>query len=547
MRFARTRVHVCGIAALALWGACTDPAEEPIPAPPPTKMPPTIGGPLPLVAQTPRRLRRLNNGELENVLADVLGTRLDLTKGFLPDPRGDGYDNDAAALGISDSRVDEVATAAERAAAFITAEANLQRFAPCPAIDDPAMCARGFADRLARRAWGRVASEEELARLGQVFRVGLENEGYAAGIGLVTQAALQSPHFVYISELGGVPADGQVQLTGFEIASQLSFLLRGARPDPLLLDAAAAGELASESAREQHARRLVVTPEARRHLASFVRSWLGLTRPINKDLGVVPLLVPMMRQALNRELATFLDHVLTTSGRLDELMLADYTFPSEILRQIYGDDLLDAPGDFTRVRLHERRRGLLSSPYFLASHALINQTNPVERGLVIRSRLFCQDIAPPPPDVVAQTPGGAAGQTTRQKYEAHAKDARCRACHQLMDPLGFGLEEFDLLGRYRTKEGEQPIDASGEIVNTDVDGPFTGPAELSRRLMKSGEFRRCFVKQLWRFAEARAAGDGDDQEIDALAGLFERADHRIDDLLVALVRKPTFILRKVVK
>jgi hypothetical protein len=188
---------------------------------------------------------------------------------------------------------------------------------------------------------------------------------------------------------------------------------------------------------------------------------------------------------------------------------------------------------------------VLSSPAFLGTHALINQTNPVQRGLVVRTRLLCQDIAPPPPDVNTQPPGGLMGQTTRQKYEAHAKEPRCRACHSLMDPLGFGFEEFDLIGRYRSKEGDAPIDARGEIVNTDVDGPFTGPVQLASKLALSAEFRRCFVKQLWRFGEARAATGPDDQEIDALTARFEKADHRIDELLVALVRKPTFILRKV--
>lgn len=544
MQLARC-VRVWGIAILAMGGACTDPEEDPVPAPPPPYVPPAVGGQLPTVPQTPRRLRRLNNFEMENVLADLLGTQLDLTKGFLPDPREEGYDNDAATLVVSASKVDEVATAAERAALFITSEANLPRFAPCPALDMAASCARAFADRLARRAWGRIPSEEELARLAGVFQVAMSDEGYAAGIGLMTQAVLQSPHFVYLSELGGEPSGGQVRLTGFEIASQLSFLLRGSRPDPLLFDDAAAGVLDGEDARERHARRLLGAPESRRHLRRFFRSWLGLTRPLNKDLAVVPIFVPEMRVAMERELDTFLEHVLSTSTRLDEVMLADYSFPGKILAAVYGADLLSPPGDFTRVMLHPRRRGVLASPAFLAGHALINQTNPVERGLVVRSRLFCQEVSPPPPDVVAQTPGGAAGQTTRQKYAAHASQPRCRACHQLMDPLGFGLEEFDLLGRYRTKEGDAPIDAAGEIVATDVDGAFTGPAELATRLMGSAQFRRCFVQQLWRFAEARPAGGADQAEIAALAGKFEGAQHRIDELLVALVRKPTFILRKV--
>jgi len=238
--------------------------------------------------------------------------------------------------------------------------------------------------------------------------------------------------------------------------------------------------------------------------------------------------------------------VLSTSTKLDDFMLADYSFPGKLMTAIYGEDLLEPAGDFTRVELAPRRRGLLSMPAFLAGHSLISQTSPVERGLIVRSRLLCQDVSPPPPDVSTVPPGGPAGQTTRDRYAAHSSQPRCRACHQLMDPLGFGLEAFDLLGRYRTKEGDAPIDASGEIVGTDVDGPFTGPAELAGRLMTSAQFRRCFVQQVWRFSEARPATLADEPELAALAGKFEEGQHRLDELLVAYVRKPTFILRKVV-
>lgn len=545
--FARRVRFLMLLAALTAGGACTSPGTrvgDAAAGPEVGGPPPTIGGELPTEPQTPRRLRRLNNTEMTTVLGDVLGANLDLTKGFLPDPRDDGYDNDAVALGISDSKVDEVATAAERAASFITAPANLARFAPCAATDDPATCARAFADRLARRGWGRVPTDDQLARLEAVFKVGQGEEGFAAGIGLVAQAVLESPYFIYVSELGGAPDSGHVQLDDFEIASQISLLVRGSRPDQALFDAAAAGGLASPDAREQQARRLLALPESRRHLADFVRSWLELTRPVNKDMGLLPFVTPQLRTAMYRELATFLDYVLSGSARLDELMLADYTFASDALKVIYGDDLLAAPGDFTKVPLSPRRRGILSSPMFLATHALINQTNPIERGLVVRTRLLCQDIPPPPPDVVAQTPTPGPGQTTRQKYEEHSKEPRCRACHQYMDPIGFGFEQFDVVGRYRTKEGELPVDARGMLSGTDVDGPFTGPAQLAQRLVGSPTFRHCFVQQLWRFAESRAVGPHDDAEIDALAGAFERADHRIDELLIAIVRKPTFILRK---
>ena len=265
---------------------------------------------------------------------------------------------------------------------------------------------------------------------------------------------------------------------------------------------------------------------------------------INKDIGLFPFFTPELRQALDRELDAFLDHVLGSGGSLDELFLADYTFPSPALAPLYGDDLLDPPGDHTRARLAPNRRGLLSSPAYLAVHALVDQTNPVDRGLMVRARLFCQGVPDPPADVIQQKPAGGAELTTRQKYEHHLSEARCRTCHRYMDPLGFGFEQFDALGRFRTSEGRQAVDARGEIVGTDVDGPFTGPAELAQALARSPRFHRCFAQQLWRFAEGRAVEDADGPEISLLADAFAAKGNRIDELVVAMVRKRTFVLRR---
>ncbi len=504
--------------------------------------------------QTPRRLRRLSNAELDNVLGDLLGAPLFVTKGFLPDPRVEGYDNDVATLDTSESKVDEIATAAERVADFITAPTRLSAFAPCTTDEQPGDCARRFASWLALRAYGRPLTDDERQRLDDVFSVGFTDGDYASGVRLLVSAMLQSPYFVYRLELGAgmPPKDAQeVQLDGYEIASQLSFLLQGRRPDAELQAAAASGGLVNASIREQQSRRLLAGPAARAHLRGFLRAWLGLkdVAVINKDLGVLPVFTPQVRFALERELETFLDDVLVRSdGRLDEFFVADYTFPGPALVPIYQDDLKGPPGDFQRVGLDTRhRRGLLSSPAFLATHAGIAQTNPVQRGLVIRGRLLCQDVPPPPANVMAQAPAASTTQTTRGKYEAHAQDPFCRSCHRLMDPLGFGFENFDTLGRFQSVEGpaQLPIDGRGEIAGSDIDGVFTGPAELSLRLVGSTLFRRCFVKQLWRFGEGRAAEAGDAPLLAHLARVFESGQGRIGAALLGVVGSPAFIVRRV--
>jgi hypothetical protein len=534
---------------VALWlGGPSCGHDQPV-APPGNPDPgyiPTPQAELSANPHTARRLRRLSNREMENVLGDLLGARLDLTRGFLRDLRSEGgYDSDAVMLAVSESKIDELAAAAERAGAYLAAPERLDKFAPCPAGDAPA-CGRRFATSFATRAWGRPPSAEELGRLDPVFTAGSDGADYAAGIALLAEAILQSPYFLYRSELGEGPvAGGRVRLGPYEIASAISFAITGSRPDAALLAAAAAGTLATAEGRASEARRLLATSAARGQLRVFLRAWLGLTDVafINKDLGIFPVFTPKVRFAMDRELDTFLDSVLGGAGRVDELLLADYSFPGPPLAPIYKDDVLDPIGDFTRTRLDPRRRGLLSSPSFLATHALIDQTNPVERGLMVRSNLLCQEVAPPPPSVLAVTPAGGPGVTTRAKYSRHSEDPFCRSCHSLMDPIGFGLEAFDTLGRYRTEDNGQPVDARGELLQTDIDGPFTGPAELSQRLPRSAMFRRCFVQQMWVFIEGRTIAGNDDPEINGLAWRFEQDDHRIGDLLVELVSRPTFVLR----
>jgi hypothetical protein len=505
-----------------------------------------------LPPQTPQRLWPLDNRQLENVLTDVLGTSLGVTRGFLPDPRVDGFDDDAVARGVSDSRVDELATAAERAAAFVAAPERLMHFAPCADGDDQAegvACARTFARMLSGRAWGRPATDDELNRLDEVFRAGRDPEGYASGIELVTEAVLQSPYFVYRLELG-TPTEmpGVVRLTADETATALSFLLAGSRPDAELLRAAAAGELDTAAGRAAQARRLLAQPsgEGRRQLASFIRDWLELgdVVAINKDTGLYGYFTLPLRQALARELDTFLEHVLTHGAALDELFTADYTFPSPELSVIYGDDLLSPAGDFQRVALAPRRRGLLSSPAFLARHALATQTNPVERGLVILTRLFCKDLPPPPRGVAGTVPTGMPEQTTRQKYAAHESQEGCAACHQTIDPPGFALEAFDSTGRFRTTEAGQPIDSRGALVGTDVDGPFDGPAQLAARLVTSAQFHRCASRLLWQWSVGRAPRAGDSAFIDALTAEVATRGFRLDDWMVSFVSRPDFVLRR---
>lgn len=539
-------------------GASAPPAPMPRSSPPPAHVPIDPAPQPPNRASTVTRLRRLGNIEIENVVTDLTGQYLNATTGFLEEPRGQGYDTDAASLGMSESKLEEINIVADRVASFVTQTERLATFAPCPAGNDGEACAREvatFVAAFARRAWGRPVSAVELERLTVLYKNGRGAAGdHAAGVSLVVEAMILSPHFIYVTELGepaaGAEPGHEVKLTGVETASVMSLQLVGARPDASLLEAGLRGDLDAPEGRRRETARLVDSPAGRRQLARFVRSWLYVedVAHINKDIGAYPDFTPAVRAALDRELTTFLEHVqVNARGRLEELFFADYTFPGPALARIYGDDLLDPIGDFTRVRLRlDRRRGLLASPGFLARHALVSQTNPVERGLIVRNRLFCQDVPGPPPSVAAVPPGGGRDTTTRAKYERHITNEFCRECHKLMDPIGFGLEQFDPLGRFRTHDGVNPVNPQGELAGTDVDGLFVGPVELADRLRKSAMFRRCAAQQLYRFTLGRAVdGAADRPEVDYLAWRFDQLDQSLPALMVELVARDNFNLRRI--
>jgi hypothetical protein len=210
---------------------------------------------------------------------------------------------------------------------------------------------------------------------------------------------------------------------------------------------------------------------------------------------------------------------------------------------IYGNDLQS--GKLNPAH----RQGILSLPGLLTYHASDTSSDPVERGLFIKRQLLCQDVPAPPPQVaqlIAANPINASDKatTTRQKYEAHKTQDFCKSCHSLFDPIGFGLEEMDGLGRYRTAENGLPIDSSGVLASTDVDGPFNGVVELSNKLLNSNEFRGCFVQQFFRFAESRPPALTEQCVIDDFTRTFVADGTQIDQLIAAYVARSTFAVRK---
>jgi hypothetical protein len=505
---------------------------------------------------TLQRARRISLGEYERAVADLLGVDAGLTSTFAVESSVHGFDNQSDALAVSSGNFEEFATAAQ-----VVAEAvDVAALAPCADGVAPEQCASSFVSAFTGRAYGRTLSAAEQSALLGLYEEGAAVEGYERGIRTVVEATLISPYFLYRTELGRIEKNATAQLNAQEVANAVAFALTGKRPDAALLARAATDfRFRTPEVLRDEATRLVATPESRQHMARFLRGWLGVPdlRAVHKIPAAFPRFTPALKSDLDIELDLFLDYVLREqNGTLQALLGAPVSFASAaVLDAIYAGDYapplvlpeMPPPGAFAKIDLNPKlRKGVLSLGGWLAAHSPVHRSSPVDRGLTVRTRLFCQTLASPPPQVFAGSPGPGDGEaTTRQKFERHTTEPSCRSCHRLMDPIGFGMEMMDALGSFRETEAGLPVDSSGELTDTDVDGPFRGPAELADRLLASRQVRDCFVVQMFRYIEGRDELPADACEISVLKEFFATPERTISELATEIVAQPRFSERSV--
>jgi hypothetical protein len=361
---------------------------------------------------------------------------------------------------------------------------------------------------------------------------------------------LQSPRFLYRVEFGNPGSDQPVvPLSSWEIAARLSYLLWNSMPDETLFDAASFDGLQTKEQILSQAERMVLDPKTRQAVANFHSQWLGLNAlaSATKSSSVYPAFSETIRVAMRTETEMFLDDAMWNGGsKLETLLSAPYTFMNAELAAFYG---VTGPSSetFERVELDPNKRlGLLTQASLLSINAHSNQTSPVTRGKFIRERFFCQEPPPPPPSVMAVAPDLDPNLTTRQRFAQHATNSACSVCHQLMDPIGLGFENYDGIGQYRALENGQPVDASGSLVMTDVDGPFVGVPDLVERLTESQEVRDCVVTQWFRFGFGRSENTDDACTLRSLQDQFDASGSSIRALLLALTQTDAFLYRPAV-
>jgi hypothetical protein len=511
----------------------------------------------------PARVRRLSNAEYDASVRALLGATRSPSKDFSfpPDAKqGPANSPAGAAFTVNDAqRVDPVLAAKlDTAALALVAEARqsgkLVGLSPCP--DDSAAgaeaCAESFIQSVGTKAYRRRPTDAEVAGLLKAYHVGADGYSYAEGVDQVTRVLLQSPGFLYTTEIGEPGAGPGFVMTSDEIATALSFLLTSGPPDEKLLQVAATGSLATPEVRESEARRLLSTPTGHERFVRVVREWLGIDDVARreKSQNVYPEF-GSLSQSIEKESSAFIEEVLFNgNGTLRDLLTADWTVADAPLAALYGTT---SAGDGQRTSLAGLgRHGILNQAAFLSVFASNNGSHPVFRGVAIMRRIACLPIPDPGAlGIVVSFPATDASKTTRGRFEEHALDSRCAGCHATIDNLGFAFENFDGMGKWRTEEAENglPIDAGVSLsTGSDLDGTYASSAELLDALARSTSVKQCLARQLFRSTAARSDAsvqDAEDAFVELWKQLPEDQQDRLADVLVAFVKSPTFIQRSI--
>jgi hypothetical protein len=405
-------------------------------------------------------------------------------------------------------------------------------------------CAEALIDALGERAWRRPLGAEERASLRGLWEEALAGGTETDGLRMLIEAVLTSPHFLYLVEVGE-PVDGSpgwFRLDDHEQAARLSYALCEQPPDEALRAAAAAGELRTTEQIEAQARRLLDLPCGRQTLARFHRQWLELQGldTLARDPAYYPGppeggFTAALGPALREETEHFLEQmVFEERAGLAATWSARHAWIGPETAWLYG---LSVDEPYTYVELPAERAGPLTHPALLAATAKFSETSPVLRGVYVLEQLLCQHLEPPPQELDVTPPPLDETMTTRERWEAHSSDPQCAGCHQLIDPIGFALEEFDALGQHRLTENGQPVEIEGGLPSLGID-ELSGGRELSEALAGAPELGRCFAQQWTRFALGRQLGEGEARE--ALQSIDTEAAASIYEGLVALSRSAEF-------
>jgi hypothetical protein len=493
-------------------------------------------------------IRRLNRVEYYNTVRDLAGIKFQPADDFPADDVGYGFDNIGDVLSMPTLLMEKYLAAAEAIgeAAFKNPETRRRILSPGAGATTPA-AARQILERFAGLAFRRPVTPGELDRLVGFVELAKKNgDSFETGIQLGLQAILVSPHFLFRVEIDREPNNPKAvhPVSDYELATRLSYFLWSSMPDEQLFGEAKQGTLRKNL--EAQVRRMLKDPRAHALVDNFGGQWLQ-TRNLKTaapDPNMFPTFTNELRADMLRETEMFFEAVVREDRSILDFLDADFTFLNERLARHYGID--GVKGDqLRRVRLTDGRRGgVLTQASILTITSNPTRTSPVKRGKWILENILGTPPPPPPPDAgeLSDDKNAILSGSLRQRMEKHRRNPSCASCHQRMDPLGFGFENFDAIGAWRTKDGEFTIDPSGVLPGGKS---FRGPSEL-KAILKSRdkEFARCLTEKMLTYALGRGLEYYDKCVLDEIAADLAKKQYRFSSLVIDIVKSDPFQKRR---
>jgi len=509
-------------------------------------------------AKPTQLVRRLTHSQYDHTVRDLLGDFSKPARRFPSEDYVDGFKNQLLAQSMPPLLVEAYSTVAEKLATNAFRIGDVNGLIPCkPASANDTKCRDLFVRGFGLRAFRRPLTDAEFRRYSSAFTMQARAAGkFTEGARTVVEAMLQSPKFLFHAE-----AESDGRFRDYEIASRLSYMLWDTMPDKALLDAAAKGELRSDGDREKVARRMLDNPRAQEALDEFFIEWLRLDKLPNavKERRPFPEFTPELAAAMVEETRKLLADLVWNDRNFMEAFTAEYGFVNSDLAALYKIPAPAVQFDRTPFPAASRRAGLLGQASFLTATTGPSFTSPTARGLFVREQLLCQHVPPPPPGVNTTLPEPTEDKprTRAQLMTDHVANQVCASCHRLMDPIGFGLESFDAIGRFREKESifigaenesaraqpkkiDLPIDVKGQIAGI-PNSAFTEVKQLGQILAGSPVCQECMVRQMFRYAYGRRETSADQATIDQIFAKFRDSGFHFKELVIALVRSPEFL------
>ena len=416
---------------------------------------------------------------------------------------------------------------------------------------DDAACAKTIVTSLARRAYRRAPTNEDVQELLKFYKEGRADGGtFEDGIEMAVRAVLASPDFLFRIERdpAGIAPNTVYRLSDDLLASRLSFFLWSSIPDDTLIDLAARGKLSDPATLEQQVRRMLADRRSETLVTNFAEQWLYLRnlRAASPDVRLFPDFDDNMRQAFRRETELFFESIKNEDRSVLDLLRANYTFVNERLARHYGIPYIYG-SHFRRVELPEGspRGGLLGQASILTVTSYGNRTSPVQRGKWVLENLMAMPPPPPPPGVPPLKDAAAAGKvlSMRERMEEHRANPACASCHRLMDPIGLSTENFDAVGRWRVKsESGEPVDASGGLPDGST---FDGVIGLKQALLEKPDvFVSTMTAKLMTYALGRGLDYYDEPAIRGILRDARASDYKFSSIVLGIVNSTPFRMRR---